>query len=354
MKKKRFVVLLLLVVLGAMTLLLWWRHARPVPSASLASITPSPTVQNSTPAASPAGPQPATTVQVPDVPGHKLTDQDKLNIGKIAQAFSAPIVFYGKVEDQFGAPVSDASIEYSVANRYFGESTRVDGGKSDEQGLFSKFGMAGAGVYVSVFKEGYYGNGNKSARSFGYGTPSGEPPPSKEHPALFILQKMGPTEPLIKLETGSVVVPQDGTPYRLGLRRERGRLLPGMPNGDLQVELWSNYKKPPPHGRIYDWKCRISVPGGGLVERAGGFDFEAPAESYHPVFEFNMPATTDRWQPGFEKEFFLRLADGCYARIRLHVVSGGDVFVVVESYLNPKSGSRNLEFDPKKAIKPTR
>lgn len=351
MNRKRSAVVFIFVLLIGLLVLLYWRSGkRAIPIASPATTTTAVPAPNRAPAA--MSTQSATPMQVSDIPGRKLTDQDKLNIGKIAQAFSASIVFYGKVEDQFGAQVPDASIEYSVANRYFGESTRVDGGKSDEQGLFSKFGMAGAGVYVSVFKEGYYGNGSKSARSFGYGTPSGEPPPSKEHPALFVLHKMGPTEPLVKLETGSVVVPQDGTPYKLGLRRERGRLLPGMPNGDLQVELWSDYKSPPPHGRIYDWRCRISVPGGGLVERVGGFDFEAPAENYVPVFEFNMPDTSERWQPALKKEIFLRLTDGCFARVTLHVITGEDHFVEIESYLNPTPGSRNLEFDPAKEIKP--
>jgi len=351
MKKKRSVLLLLFVVLGLFALLLWWRHARPVPNALPASIAPSSPAHSSTPAASSsAGTQPAAAVQVPDVPGHKLTDQDKLNIGKIVQAFNAPIVFYGKVEDQFGAPVPDAGIEYSVANRYFGESTRVDGGKSDEQGLFSKFGMAGAGVYVSVFKEGYYGNGSKSARSFGYGTPSGDQPPSKEHPALFVLQKMGSTEPLIKVEA-YVPIPRDGTPVEVSLRHSRVKDTSGSKHGDLRVEAWTDDTHKDEHRR-YDWRCRVSILDGGFAERTGEFAFEAPIDGYTPIFEFAMPRTTARWTNSVEREWFLCLADGCFARIRFKMAAGGDHFFFVESYLNPKPGSRNLEFDPAKAITP--
>ena len=55
------------------------------------------------------------------------------------------------------------------------------------------------------------------------------------------------------------------------------------------------------------------------------------------------------------KQFFVRLADNRYARINFQMITGGDHFIVLESFLNPTPGNRNLEFDPQKAVaSPTR
>jgi hypothetical protein len=349
MNRKRISVILIVLLVGALLFFFKWPPVKPKAVESERQISP----QLETPSAQAPAKQADTLPQgivIPDVPGHKLSDQDKMNISKIVQVFSASIEFWGKVIDQHGNPVVGATVHYSAADKYFKDGTKYEGA-SDERGLFSISNIKGAGLYVRVSKDGYYHIDDKSAHSFGYGSPSGEAPPSKQQPAVFVLQKMGATEPLIKLGTGGVLVPKDGTPKKLSLRRERARLS-GSTSGDLQIELWSDYQPPPPHGRVYDWRCRISVPGGGLVERVGDFNFEAPTENYIDAFEYKMSATNERWQPSMKKEFFLRLADGCYGRVTLNVISGGDVFVTLESYLNPVPGRRNLEFDPAKVIKP--
>lgn len=348
MNRKRVAIVLVVLLIGVLVGIWKWprSHSRSINTAKESN--PQGTAPSS---ASPAkqSDAPPQDVVIPDVPGVKLTPDDKSKIAKIVQAFSASISFWGKVIDQHGDPVPGATVHYSAADKYFKDGSKYEG-TSDAEGLFSISKIRGAGLFVSVAKQGYYGT-KQSGGSFGYGVPSGGSPPSKQNPAVFVLHKMGETEPLIQLETGGVLVPKDGTPKKLGLRNERGRLSTDS-DGDLQVELWSDYQPPPPHGQRYDWRVRISVPGGGLVERVGDFNFEAPAGNYAPVFEFNMPAATERWQSSLEKEFFLQLAGGNYARIDLKIIAGGDVFVVLESYLNPAPGHRNLEFDPAKAIRP--
>jgi flagellar basal body-associated protein FliL len=349
MNKRRSIIVLVVLLISLLVGVFKWTHDQTKPLGTPQQANP----PKENPSAKAPAIQTDTTPQdivIPDVPGHKLSDQDKSNIAKIVQVFNASIDFWGKVIDQDGNPVVGAAVHYSAADKYFKDGTKYEG-TSDERGLFSISNIKGAGLYVRVSKDGYYHIDEKSARSFGYGSPSGEAPPSKQQPAILVLQKMGETEPLIKLETGGVLVPKDGTPKKLSLRRERARLS-GSLSGDLQVELWSDYQQPPVFQKSYDWRCRISVPGGGLRERSGEFNFEAPTENYIETFEYKMPATTERWQPSMKKEFFLRLADGCYARVNLNVISGGDIFVTLESYLNPVPGRRNLEFDPAKVIKP--
>lgn len=349
MSRKRIIIILIVLLLGVLVGIWEWPHARPNPSeVAQATKTQEPSSPSKMPAKQTDTPPQGTAI--PDVPGVNLTPDDKAKLAKIVQVYSAPIDFWGKVIDQHGEPVPMAAIHYSFADKYFKDGTKRTG-VADDQGFFSLDDGKGAGVYVSVYKEGYYGT-PQSAGSFGYGMPVGGKPPSKDNPAIFILQKMGETEPLIKLEPGSVLLPKDGKPYQLSLRRERARLSSSQSSGDLQIELWSAYQPPPPYGGVYDWRCRISVPGGGLVERVGEFNFEAPAENYAQAFEFKMPATTKRWQPSLKMEFFLRLADGCYARAKLDIITGGDHFIDIESYLNPTPGHRNLEFDTAKAIPP--
>jgi hypothetical protein len=90
--------------------------------------------------------------------------------------------------------------------------------------------------------------------------------------------------------------------------------------------------------------------GGTLVERKGEFDFEAPLDGYIQFDEIVMPRTAERWHPDGAREYFITLADGRYARIQFKIIAGGDHFFLLESYLNPTAGSRNLEWDPKNQV----
>jgi hypothetical protein len=115
------------------------------------------------------------------------------------------------------------------------------------------------------------------------------------------------------------------------------------------VECWTNDQNKDAQGH-YDWKCRISVPNGGLLEITEELSFEAPTEGYRSFDEINMPMNlSSGWQRDTEKRYFLKLADGNYARIKFKMVAHGNHFFRIESYLNPDK-SRNLEYDRSKEI----
>jgi hypothetical protein len=63
-----------------------------------------------------------------------------------------------------------------------------------------------------------------------------------------------------------------------------------------------------------------------------------------------MLQTAEKWQPQVQREYFVKLNDGRFARIQLKMIAQGNHFFRLESYLNP-SGSRNLEFDPSNVVK---
>jgi len=72
-------------------------------------------------------------------------------------------------------------------------------------------------------------------------------------------------------------------------------------------------------------------------------------DGYQSSIEVNMPADIKEWASDVAKSYFAELPDGTYARfsINLYVGRGKERnFVVLESYVNPVPGDRNLEYDP--------
>ncbi len=134
-------------------------------------------------------------------------------------------------------------------------------------------------------------------------------------------------------------IARDGAPVEISLTT--GATV-SAGQGDLRVECWTDDQGKPP-GQKYDWKCRISVPDGGVLQSTEDLDFQAPPDGYQPAYQIDMPASLENeWANSAKRNFFLKLADGNYARMSFEMVAGGDHFFKLESYLNP-SGSRNLE-----------
>lgn len=333
MKRNHIAIVLFLGVV-AVLVVIWFRQNRQSASNRITVNTFSPTVPQQ------ATPSPAATVrQTPEVAlpselAATLPERDKRNIGKILQAFKAPITFYGRVIDEEKQPVAGAKVHYSAADQYFGDSSKYES-ISDESGFFSITGINGAGLYVNVAKDGYYGT-NESGAGFGYGVPSGRQPPSKESPAIFVLRKKGIADSLIHVSSRQINVLDNGRSLNIDLSTG----LAGR--GNLQLESWIGDSSQ----RRFDWRYRLSVPGGGLVERKEEFVFEAPIDDYQPVVEVNMPANAERWSSDVNKSYFAKLPDGKYARFSINLYPGKRNFVVLESYVNPAPGNRNLEFAP--------
>jgi hypothetical protein len=284
-------------------------------------------------------------------PGKESRETSPEAVKRFMGAYLASISFYGKVVDERGNPIEGAVAKLVAVDRPFSDGTSYEK-TSDAQGLFSITGIHGAGLVVSVTKAGYYRT-DQSTGSVSYGklpTSDERAIPKPEAPAIFVLRKMGESVPLVHLESKGVRIVEDGTPVEVDLAtgaQNRGG------SETVRVEVWSDN---PTYGAQgpYGWKARVSVPGGGLIERTGEFDFEAPADGYVPTFETSMAQNAERWRNGFERQFFARLSDGHFARFTINLKTGG-LFFTLESFLNPTPGNRNLEFDPQKAVvSPTR
>jgi hypothetical protein len=332
-RRGRKILFIGLLLVGLATLL-WFRLKS---SSQLQSTTSSGTL-----APSPA-PKALQSQQTPPPATQPIEERRKTVVKEIQDVLAIQITFYGKVIDQNDVPVPDATINYGALDKFDAHGSQYQG-KSNVNGEFSINGIQGAVLRVGVQKQGYYKVDGKSSAAFAYGVGpdnTRSEPPTKGEPAVFVLQKMGVTEPLIKVGSRQVNIPKTGQP--LGLDLSTGQT--GYGNLQIESSLGNISRKP------FDWRFRLSVPGGGLVERKGRFDFEAPASDYQESVEVKMPAIAEQWSLRVTKEYFAKLSDGRYARFSIRFYPGDRNFVVIESYVNPTTGSRNLEFDPSKVVK---
>jgi hypothetical protein len=262
---------------------------------------------------------------------------------KAQEQWRTPIEFYGKVVDQDTNPVAGAHIDFDC-NDTSPTGTSFYNAESDESGLFAIRDIKGKLLGVKVNKAGYYAYQPYGA-DFYYAGQNQNFVPDAGNPVIFRLKKKGIAERLIRFDKG-FDVPRDGTSLEVQLANAKAVALG---QGDLRVQCWTDDQGKKP-GQDYDWKCQITVPGGGLLQRTDNLNFQAPLDGYQPSDVIDMPASLgNRWTSDVKRNYFLKLADRNYARISFEMIAGGEHFFRLETFLNP-SGSRNLEFDPNNVI----
>jgi hypothetical protein len=261
---------------------------------------------------------------------------------RLRSDFEAPINFYGKVVDQYGDPVPSAVVRLGVNNKVSGGRPAQYTRTTDTAGTFSIVGIGGLTLTVEVSKPGYrvnppvYGK-TTSSGLFEYGLSSHGPhQSSKDAPTIFTLYKIGAVEPLVKNGEKNYRMARDGSPLPISLDLQGGH--------QVILRCWNQELLRTTPQREYDWSFEISVPAGGLIPRKDAFGFEAPADGYVPSDTVTMSTSLgNQWRSFVERSYFLRFDDGTFARAKLDMHAAGDHFVVWESFLNPTSGSRNLE-----------
>jgi hypothetical protein len=294
------------------------------------SPTPStPVVQNPSPA-TPVPTNAAPFVNAPDVPQQQ----------RFLAIFNTPISFYGRVVNENGLPVPGAVAKMRAADKPWANGTQHER-LSDENGFFEITGINGAELFVEVVKEGYHQTeaSRKSVRYAGPPSSTTVSVPTQDAPTLFVLKQKGAPASLIHISERPIKVPKNGSPLEVSLKT--GRAV-ARGQGDLQVEVWTEDGRRDSEGR-YPWRCRLSVSGGGLLERTDPQTFEAPAEGYLPTIE--LASSEQQWSSRSESHYFVALRDGSFARLAFRLRTDGEHYFVIESFLNREPGSRNLEYD---------
>lgn len=341
MKRNRIILfgLLVLLVIGAVFLFFSRSIERSPDAVANTPLSTAPTPQPTLPP--PVAPQLATPGE--EVKNEPDTTQQKAYMA----AFLTPIEFWGKVVDESGQPISGASVKLGANDNPnpMGEGSTYEL-TTDANGSFSIKDIRGISLSVQVSKDGYYSTDQSRGKAnYVLKNNTDLPVPTPDSPSLFVLRKMGEAAALVRAEN-SANLPKNGSPVTIDLALGKASA-----RGDVKVECWvqdqgvdTSVYNP------YDWRCVISVPGGGLVERADSLDFTAPTGDYRPSDEIQMPKTADKWRPQVSKEYFIKRADGTFGRVQIRVVTGANNFVRFESYVNPEKGERNLQYDPAKQL----
>ena len=252
-----------------------------------------------------------------------------------------PIEFFGRVVDQFGAPVAGATVDmqWSVVG---GTDNRKMFSEAD--GTFSLSGVHGKGITVSISKEGYWYT-RDSARSFEYAEFFDDRfhTPDKAHPVVFRLQKLMGAEPVFVFPVNGRTTP-DGP--ALWLNVEKGKFEPtgdfsfGVSLGDRKTRMGQEYTIV-----VQAWDGAVFAP------TSEEFPFLAPEDGYKDALTVHQVADDPNYQLRKNVKFYAKLPGGRYAFVGMDVtlVPGGDVLLSGGVRYNQK-WSKNLEFDHRKWI----
>ncbi len=272
---------------------------------------------------------------------------------RFASVFYTPVTFYGKVVDQHGAPIPDADVEVSVLDRPSGKGPKLKL-RSDKNGEFV-IHERGMSISMNITSPGYYRypsydplsgkTGRYSGGGFLYAKLNGSAvhQPVKSAPFIFTLYRpFLPTE-TVRIPRKEVSLPRDGTSVVFALK-EKDRDL----GKSIVLRCWTHEEIKTPEGH-YDWRMEIAVSNGSLQPRLDDYDFIAPASGYAKVQTIDMPASLEgrEWKDMVSKTYWLSFDDGTFGSLKVEMIAHGDHFAIVKGLLNPKTGSRNMEADPK-------
>ncbi|MBK8478800.1 MAG: carboxypeptidase regulatory-like domain-containing protein [Opitutaceae bacterium] len=342
--KRRNLVLSAVVVLAVLLIGFWWVRARENPLPVVQPVAQKPV--NTDAVDSQTLPKP-----LPPVNPEKMVQPPPRGASEAEQwawwramsekdrffEYKMPISFYGRVVDEAGVPIAGAKIKFTWTDLSVAGTGKQET-ESDDAGLFSLGGAIGKGLVVQVGKAGYKHFITKNRFSFEYAM-FADPKyhvPDRVNPVVFVLRRNREAEPLIVRENQEAeLAPGQSKAFSIG------------PSGTTITVA----RQLSPNVDQRAWVGRVSVEGGGLALATDEFPFEAPENGYESsiVVDSQTPKPVI-WQGDNGTAFFVRTPQG-YGRVTVRNTPGM-AWVYVSSYFNPKPGSRNLEFDPAKAITP--
>ncbi|HEV2210255.1 MAG TPA: hypothetical protein VG167_15870 [Verrucomicrobiae bacterium] len=288
---------------------------------------------------------PPTVANVPQPPPQNNTER----IGEVLSAYNdVPIDFYGKLEDQFGDPVSGAEVKGSI---------RVISGvrrgtdwlttASDADGLFQFHGK-GQDISTLPSKKGYAlaslnGGGNYSMLA----PKEDRVHPDPNNPIVIKMWRLQGAEPLLVIEQ-HYKLPYTSEPIYFDLLV--GKVVPG--GGDVKLTVNRSPGVISGRNRLA-WSVQIEAVGGGVMDSAGleRIIYEAPDTGYQPsmtfIFSTNVP---NKWSGGFDQGLFLTSRnDQVYSKVALSFDindAPGEPMAVGFRGIANANHSRNWEGDP--------
>lgn len=267
----------------------------------------------------------------------------------LAEFNDQDVVLYGKVIDQFGAPVADAAVAGSIQ---VNNGTRVGEDKisltTDANGLFSISGYKGKALGIWVKKKGYV-MATTSTR-FVYSLLWSEAErynPDPNNPAVIKMWKLQGAEPLTSINQRYKFHVAD-SPVNFDLLT--GKIVPT--GGDVKITV-SRSPGDVSERTLQDWGVQIEAVDGGMIETPAMESrvvYEMPSSGYQPSDTFVLSTNAPhKWSGSIDQMYFLQSRGGqVFAKVDISVTINQQpndyVWIEFHGEANP-NGSRNFEAD---------
>jgi hypothetical protein len=323
-------------------LVLWFGKKQPVATSAETSVAPPAAAAPSAPATVPVH---TNAPMVQTTKGAGLSQSPPMSkveraIGILSTYNDIPIVFYGRVEDQFTNAVTDATVSFNVRVMNGQEST-VNRGQvmTDGNGFFIILGYTGQDLGLVPHKPGYVLATTDTLFKYSH---------LEEHP--YVSDPNNPTViKMWKLQGAEPLVGIDKT-YKLRYTAEpinfdllAGQIVPS--GGDIQITL--NRPAGIISGRNpQNWSIQIEVIDGGFIVTSWGeaqTTYSAPESGYESSGTFGNNNGIDT----LDQMLFVQSRNGqVYSKI--HLVLGinqtpdGFMYITFKGVANA-NGSRNWE-----------
>jgi hypothetical protein len=243
---------------------------------------------------------------------------------------------YGKVIDQYGEPIANVGVKGNLIlndGTYGGFNVKKFTTTTDSNGCFEFTGKHGAALNLLISKDGY----KMGDRGEGYKGPVGGKS-SPDNRVILTMWKIHGGEPLIKSAINAKLSPF-GSSATFDITTGKAATA-----GDLQM-IFSRFPPAIAPGlvRHYDWRFKIEVVNGGLLQENDPYPYLAPDTGYQPSFEINVSSNNVPWQNQFEQSFYIKNSQGHYGLMKVLVYSASTPPEAQISFTVNPSGSRNLE-----------
>jgi len=304
------------------------RRAEPNPASTPVSLNPpsGPNVSGTNPAASAAG---------------LRTDNPKQGLSVLNDV---PIVFYGRLEDQFGSPVVNAEIAASIRIFNGVQSTvKRFSVASDANGFFHINEGKGESLGLMPRKDGYALASTETGFKYSY-MYNDRFTPDQNNPRVIKMWKLQGSEPLVGInKTYKLQYTNSAITFDL----LAGKIVPA--GGDIKLTVSRSPGIISERSRL-EWSVQVEAVDGGVKQCSDqeALTYQAPESGYQPeinyIFSTNPPY---KWFGAFNNGLFLTSRNGkIYSKLglsfRINDTPDGLMYITFSGVANT-NGSRNWE-----------
>ena len=243
------------------------------------------------------------------------------------------ILFYGRVVDQFGEPISNVKIHYEAPGKFYGAGSGVGSTVTDSEGKFSidVFGSSikiwgmehPEAMYVAQLKFSEGGRIYPTSSSFHNSRHSEKSSKllwsetSSENPYVFDmwrvdLEKAKSENENISWSKSSIRIGHDGSPYtvKLNVVKRSMQVSPGVAD-DADLIVRCERESMQQHTDRSDWSITIEPISGGIQEATDRYLNMAPESGYQPSITVSQQLDQEYFSSSlFEKRYYFTAHNG--------------------------------------------